>query len=280
MPGTMPYHLEKGPYFSILEDYCNSSATNVKKALRQLRRGDPIPEVAGLFNPNSLTAGPSASQVKRHMYEDWFGFGYNAATQKGVPPQPALNPPATRTTGYWTEYYGNVEGIVRETLVRTCEVILGLDHEQPIPPGRPPRHLRLEAFWKCGQPWWEGWVTWHLHPTPSNQRPRGQVTLILATPGTGDPVLSDPTKGRTSADFKVNPTNTRTSQGKERHHGMWVVTHEDHEMLPLLTTAPSEVGDWVYPTFTATFRGVGDVVVVQPSEADGGVLAEGRPFVP
>src|SRR5262245_13170624 len=112
MPGTMPYHLEKGPYFSILEDYCNASGTNVKRALKKRRDDIPIPEIGGLFNPQTLTAGPSPDDIKRHIYVDWFGFGYDATRKKGVPPQPTFSPPNHRSTGYWTGYYGDVEGIV------------------------------------------------------------------------------------------------------------------------------------------------------------------------
>ena len=34
MVGSMPYSLEKGPYFSVIEDFANSSALGMLDALR------------------------------------------------------------------------------------------------------------------------------------------------------------------------------------------------------------------------------------------------------
>ena len=36
-------------------------------------------------------------------------------------------------TGYWHNYYGDVETIWRRTLIRACEVVLGLEHRQDWP---------------------------------------------------------------------------------------------------------------------------------------------------
>ena len=172
MPG-MPYHLEKGPVLSVLEDVLRGPTAQVENILTRLRDPSvPLAEVGGL-DSTTLNAPPYPTTGDRvaHIEKDW--FGYVVGTQQQAPFNPLTNP----TTGFWENYWGDVAGIVRETLTRAVEVALGLDHDAE-PPGT--RHWPIELFWKCPNPWFEGWVTWRHEPS---QPASGQVTVILATPG-------------------------------------------------------------------------------------------------
>ena len=185
--------------------------------------------------------------------------------------------PKNRETGYWQDYHGDVEGIFRETLRRAIEVSLGIDHNKAIDPApdavNGTRHWPIEFFWKCGQPWWEGWVTWRR-----NADGTGQVTVVLATPTTNDDVLPDPTTGRKLPDFEIDPQST-LDNNEERNQGMWVVTHNKHAEYHVASSLPTESGKWPIFTLGSAYVGHGPIVVVQPSHPDGGPLAKGRKFV-
>src|SRR3954453_10638373 len=171
MPG-MPYHLEKGPVLSVLENMLDRSAAELEVLLDRLRDPTiPMAQVGGL-DSTTLDAPPSPTELDRvaHIERDWFGFA------PGTQAQPAFNLFSHRTTGLWESYYGDVVGIVRETMTRAVEVSLGLDHGAD-PPGS--RRWPIELFWKCPNPWFEGWVTWRHDPADVD---RGQVTVVLATP--------------------------------------------------------------------------------------------------
>ena len=48
----MPYHLEKGPIWSVLEDYANAGPERLIELLLKLRNGDPVATAGGLDSPN------------------------------------------------------------------------------------------------------------------------------------------------------------------------------------------------------------------------------------
>lgn len=274
MSGTMPFHLEKGPYLALLESFCNTDQARLTKALTKLRDPNvPIPEL-GPFDSTNLRGPLSPTVLKECMYRDWFGFTFDQQTGRWSSTQMQYDARWHPTTGFWYQYYGDVEKILRETFTRAAEVSLGLDHDAEAPAAGAPRHWPIEFFWKCGQPWWEGWVTWRREADG-----RGQVTVILATPSTGDPVLRDPTTGRHSADYALSPSGTRQPSSTERTQGMWVITHKNHEERVVLSTTPSGSGDWPLPTLGVAYHGVDGVVVVQPSFADGGTQLGGYPYV-
>jgi hypothetical protein len=280
MPGSMPFHLEKGPYLSVLESFCNDDRDRLVAALASLRDpSQPVPEIGRILeSPAIVTPQYPAPVLKTHLYGDWFGFTRDRSGAWSTS-QDAFHPVANRTTGYWGDYYGDVESIFRETLRRAAEVSLGIDHTAPVnaavPAANGTRHWPIEFFWKCGQPWWEGWVTWR-HDSGGG---RGQVTVVLATPSTPDDVLRNPTAGRHGPDYVEDPTSTRHN-GQERKQGMWVVTHTDHREHRLVSYAGTISGQWPAFTLGASYQGIGDVVVVQPAHSDGGPLAAGRTYVP
>lgn len=333
MPG-MPYHLEKGGWLSVLEDYLNGAPGRSETILGLLR--DPTIRVSdtGFLQSPSLNKDPDYETVTKrvgHLRRDWFGY----TGDEYVPdtPQVAFLDQVQRrldsedlgevefsgtfptdehdwegvleyltwiaphahglrnwpVTGFWVQYFGNVEEIVRQTLIRTIEVSLGLQHGEEVPAGGPRRVLPVELFWKCPQRWFEGWVTWRWDETHGT----GQVTTIFATPGSGKPVLQNPMDGR---DAVLDPSTLVTEPGtvpvgpgpssgpanpQQSPKGMWVVTHEHHlEMPDLPDHFGSASGEWAIPEFGPTYVGLCDVVCVEPSEKDGGVNPYGRVYEP
>ena len=174
------------------------------------------------------------------------------------------------STGFWRQYHGRVEQIVRRTFAEALKVALGLSED-----GAPTRRLRLEIFWKCGQPWMEGWVTWSLPPTAPAT---GQVTVIFATPGTGDNVLTRPgDAGYLQPDLDRVPAEHGEAprvdpEGRYPMRGMWLITHERHLLLPPVpSTLPTAVGAWIVPAIGPAYAGIGEVTVVAPRFVNGGM---------
>ena len=334
----MPYHLEKGPWLTVLEDYLNAEDGRSLDFLRQLRATRTqgrISDLDFIASPALNQAGEGRDDVQErarraHLEIDWFGgadsrLGFVEATLRRLPAEvvtlltdrgqvPDQAPttaaalsdfgaaviaavqdvPGARldrwpSTGFWFQYHGDVHGILRETLIRAIEVSLGLDNDEE-PSGPPERRMPIELFWKCPQRWVEGWVTWRWERANSI----GQVTVLLATPGVGKPILDNPTKGR---DARL-PTGSTLPGGEEAPgahlvgpgptpgqveqypKGMWVVSHTEHAQLPATPqSGPSGAGQWGPPTFGPSCVGVGDLVVVQPAESEGGVDPFGRAFV-
>lgn len=155
---VMPYLLEKGPAMTYLEEFLNGDLATVVASLDNLRFHG-----AGLFGVGGLFPGDPTLETR--LRTNWFGQVPAPAPLQGWMPQPPLDPNDPRPTGYWLGFYGDVERIFCETVIRAVEVSLGIDHGQPVPVSgkgapRPPRRWPIELFWKCSNPWYEGWVTW------------------------------------------------------------------------------------------------------------------------
>lgn len=325
MPG-MPYHLEKGPWLSILEDYLNADPRRLVDALdqfRECRSGRSLADLDFLRSP-SLEGDPDYPTLddrRGHLQNDWFGStdgrpsNFVEATLRRIDGLPEEQASALReegstgtaggltrfarsltslpdvrfdawpSTGFWFQYHGDVEGIVRESLIRAMEVAIGIDHDAAAP-SVPDRVLPIELFWKCPQRWFEGWVTWRWDPAHRT----GQVTLMLATPGSGKPVLENPELGRESfipstsrvdapGDSPTGPGPADSADALQAPKGMWVITHRQHAQLP---SPPDDramdEGNWLIPSFGPTYVGAGPVICVQPDERDGGVRPFGRPY--
>jgi hypothetical protein len=257
----MPYHTEKGAIFSIFEGFLNevnSSPLTAVMTLRALRDPERTLGTSRLFNDLTLIGNPPSGGVtwRDHFVADWTG-----------PSQP--------WTGYWIGYRGDVDAIVRLTFRRAIEAALGVDHEAEVP-DEPPRHWPIQILWHCGQPWFEGWVAWNER-SPDG----GDVTVLFATPGhLGGVVrrrLTAP-ENRRGRDYEEDPATFDSPVGGTRRHGLMVVSHRDHAR-----ESPSEVfqrsgqGAWTVPSIL-THVGEGDVMTVAPSEAEGGVRADGRQY--
>jgi hypothetical protein len=232
MPG-MPYSLEKSPLFTVIEDYV-SLRTRRLTLLRNLRDLRVPFWDTGVLNQPELMASfrvmfPAPAPYidpAAHVRDHWLGLAggtYNKTN--GHWTQPALA--ANNATGWWQNWSGPAETILRETLLRTLEVSMGIVHRAastpsvgvgataiPTPVGtvptpanpdltgvQPPhvspdpadtalmnRMWPIEILWVCGSPVMQGYVTWRTHGTGETA---GQVTMILSTPPTASGEMYD-----------------------------------------------------------------------------------------
>jgi hypothetical protein len=268
----MPYHFEKGPKFSVLEDFLNGDQTRAAQKLDALRRGDPLASL-GYLTADASQDNTSGVTLLEHVYKDWFGWTGPPWTTRPTFPQPP-NPP--KSTGYWTSYQGDVEKIVRLTFVRALEVSLGVPHSPPgtlVAPCVPTRHWPIDITWKCAQAWFEGWVWWRRIGATD-----GVVLVVLATPGSGTPVLKDISAGKPGFKNPVGDGVDPTGSGVTRGQGMWVISHERNDQSGPKKQVPSPAGDWPGYALMPVTRGLGAVITWALAEADGGVLPDGRSY--
>ncbi len=259
----MPYHVEKGAVFTIFESFLNDSTPMAVRVLRALRNPGYALQGSRFFSDTTLTGRPpiTGGTWAQHFTDDWLG---------------PSRYPNHDWTGYWIGYRGEVGEIVRLTLRRALEVALDVDHDAEAVPDTPERHWPIQILWHCGQPWFEGWVAW-----TDRSAGGGDVTVLWATPGHYGGVvrrrLTAPAT-RQGRDYAENPVTMDTMTGERRRRGLMVVSHENHvRENPSEGWRASLSGEWQVPTIV-THVGEGPVITVAPSEAEGGVLADGRPF--
>lgn len=265
--GGMPYHLEKGPYWSLGEAVMNSSKAERYRILEMQRQGLPLTDLAGPGYALTSTSlydaqqAPSPQAIAQHG-EDFMGGEYTTGKKWSK-----ASGPGDDKVGF-RNYHGDIEGILRITFIRAIEVSLGLKRDETLaeqPPARA-RFWPIEYVWKCPTAWVEGWVTWQRAPEGS-----GHVTVHLLTPSHDSPVLTKPEAGRNAV---------KEPKECDVANGMWVVTHRHNKMTMENRIDYSEFGNWNMPTFGPVYTGTGPIVTVAPSEADGGVLPWGRSYVP
>lgn len=291
----MPFYIEKGPQFSVIESFVLDDRERGITLLDTLRAGgtpaagalSAIAANIGLDSSDLDKGGQSADSRMGHLDRHWFERTRDKKTGKWSP-DPSTEYPAVDDKGrwnWWHAYAGDVYEIMRQTMITAAEVSLG------VAPGADARlHGRqdpwpIELFWHCGQNWFEGWVTWRRHGAA------GQVTVLLCTPTAGAPVRPSPLagaapKGEQGRAFAPPYSEKPQPQGKSR--GMVVVTHHHHEYVqdgPVHVMAQgSPQGQLLTPGLGGEsggydyWRGVGPVVRVMPSEPDGGVLPGGRSY--
>ena len=282
----MPFYLEKGPSFSVIESYVLDDRQRGVALLQALRRGGAgagtwlsvIAEQIGL-DSSSLAADPStAAQRVRHLNEHWFE---QKREQGAWVPDDQPDRPRTTASGdwnWWHGYAGDVYEIMRQTMISAGEVSLGIGpKDDPDADGRADP-WPIEIFWHCGQSWFEGWVTWRRNG------PSGQVTVLLATPSAGTPVRPSPLA---DAAPKADQRRARATPyaddavTKGRSRGMVVVTHRSHQLVTEDTQPAIAVAGrsgYLDKPHRRFWQGQGPVVKVMPSEPDGGVLPGGRPY--
>jgi hypothetical protein len=234
---NMPYHLEKGGLMAVFDDMsANASTKELCTCLDGLRNGLPIEQV-GPFGATALGTGSGwPVSVVEHLNRDWFGYVPGAsATDPDWIPDPA-NPP---DTGWWVNYRGNVEKIVRRTMVHALEVSLGVPSWDSPAGGShvaavATRRWPISYLVKCSQAFFEGWISWTNTP--------GAVTVVFATPADRGIVWADPPIDRSR--LRSGPLDPYLFQppGKPPawypveappltdNHGMVVVTHRDHDV--------------------------------------------------
>jgi hypothetical protein len=303
MSGGMPYHLEKGA-LRLLEQHVNCGREGMGRILRTLREADGTRDwVLGLLPDFEDQRGllplrhSTGREFLHHFTEHWLGK-VNASQPGGE----WSRRDGEGRIGYWTAYTGDVEQIVRKALVWALELALGL--ERGAPPetrdeaGEPDP---VELFWMCPVNWVEAWVV--RRPVGEPERGRGLVTLCFITPAhAGSDIAEGPVAHALTAattahahavpsiedDYEqldvpwpfadVMPDRPRV-KATDRQHATWVVTHREHRPVaapPAVddSTAPSAFGDWDAPRLNV-YEGVGEVVIVSPSMAAGGVTHDG-----
>jgi hypothetical protein len=260
----MPYNLEQGPYLAMLEDLINKNPVRCLNSLRDA--GQPVTDI--LRNPSIDIPGrnhphQTTAALADHIDKDWFG----------IKPGSQSDP----TSRYWPYWEGDAQGIVRETIVRAIEIALGLDHDDAAPEELP-RQWHVSLLTACGIRWFEGWVSWRRVGDGAGD---GHVTVFLLTPSHGKPAEpsllrpSDSSRQTPPGEpYQVNPTRAEGAQG------LWAVGalleyRRDPESGAAKWLPP---GEFPRPHLGPTYVGMGDIVVVAPPEAQGGVLADGRPY--
>jgi hypothetical protein len=251
--------------------------------------------VPALWQDPAFARGPqTGDQMRRRLVTEWFGY---QETAPGVWQQPQ---PPPRTTGYWIGYRGDVHRIVRRAVLWAIELSLGGDSNTTARPGAP---WPIEFFWKCPAPWFEAWVVSRCVPATTT----GLVTVVLVSPSHRGAVVSKTPIAHSAvatptgashpvpsfqADYEVvgspHPTGAPPpGPANRRDHAMWVVTHERHAIANGAgpgqaagrareenTAGPRPFTDWSIPQL-AVYEGSGNIVIVSPSLAAGGVKHDG-----
>jgi hypothetical protein len=283
----MPYHMHKGHTWQTIDRYLSTHDLDKRAhrkaalltALRDPRKYPRFTDVFDMIRPKSYVP-PNGRPEKidpvdalvAHMNKDWFGcVKANNGTGKWQP-QPPFGPD-NRTTGFWSNWYGDAEAIVREATARAIEVSFGLEHGADIPEkngavtdGSVLRNWPVEFWWLCGMRWFHASITWrHLHSRPRD----GVVTVTWITPGNGDAMYHDLDSEPQHPDdsFALDPI------GCETRFGSGIVGQPHNDTIAVKTWEGTPIGRW--PSPIAVTHSVAErarvLSVVSPSFLDGGV---------
>jgi hypothetical protein len=261
MPG-MPYNLEQGPYLGMLEDLINREPVRCLESLR-----DPNKRVTALLRdaPSRIEGGRyrDTAKLADHIDHDWFGLKPDSD--------------ATPTSRYWAYWRGDAEDIVRETIGRAIEVALGLQHDETAPDA-PGQRWPISVLTACGIRWFEGWISWRRVGAEPHS---GHVLVLLLTPTHGKP--AEPTLLRPTRSFPADPPGAPYAVNPDRANGdrgLWAIGAVREERIDPEGTSERWVspGEFPRPHLGPTYQAHGEVVVVAPSEAQGGVLPGGRRY--
>ncbi len=273
----MPYTLTKGPLLTLLENTLNptnQTETAIRNdALDALRGGTAITAIPWVSSaPVSAVPLPTQAPLSERLDSDWFGGGATPIAQ-GQP------------TGYWVGYQGDVEGVLREGIIRAMEVSMGINHAGDA--GAATRRWPVDIQWKCPNPWFEVWVTWRRHQADSTQ---GQVNMIIATPPDKyNRLATEPLHPPSVPGVPAVPTPLPEPTTADDRQGMWLITHEHHiqhtvdQLVDVAEQSPVGVlldaigalfglpkHQWAVPMPTTYWEDTGDVIVVAPPSYAGG----------
>jgi hypothetical protein len=272
----MPYQLEKGAIWSVVESAMAHDPQLLYTFIENLR--NPAFDIAtgAIARSKSLDdpkTNSTAASRGEHLNTDWFGMVKDKSGKWAKRPDTDFNKKTRPSTGYWINYWGDVESIVRETLLRAGEVALGLASGEIHTGGPFKRFWPVSLFLKCPTPWFEGWVTWRSWEVdPQTHARDGQVVVHFLIPGHyGSQVYLKPLEGR---DVAVNPTQCVDN------NGMWLITQTEHERVPdaTVTVDPGTSGKIHKPSPGPVIRDHGPLLICSPAEHDGGVRPDGRAF--
>jgi hypothetical protein len=282
MSEGMPYHMHKGHTWQTIDRYLSTKDLDKRAArkalvLGALRDTHTYPRFTDIFRliaPASYAPpGGGANPVDAlivHMNKDWFGLEQQGGTWG---PQKPYGPGNT-TTGFWRNWYGDAEAVVRETTARAIEVSLDIDHESDIPANDNgdvtndvvKRNWPVEFWWLCGMRWFHASLTWrHEH---GNAR-HGVVVVTWITPGNGDEMYHDldaPPKNDDGS-FKLDPIDASA------RFGSWIVGQPNNDTYAATSWEGTGIGKWPSPVGVtrSSAEGARVVTTVQPAFPDGGV---------
>ncbi|HEX5616083.1 MAG TPA: hypothetical protein VFZ83_13095 [Acidimicrobiia bacterium] len=156
MSDGMPYHFEKGPTWQVFDTFF-SGADRIKAKLFVLESLWTEPRFTGFVDSFAklpanlpLPTAPYGSGIItladliEHANAHWFGLptkiGGNPASSDGYD---EYDPTSSTATGFWKNWRGDAERVVRMAFIRAIEVSLGLRHPagayDPLtPPAQPP----------------------------------------------------------------------------------------------------------------------------------------------
>jgi hypothetical protein len=272
----MPYHLEKGPYLSVIESYVNDQASGVTRivaAIGFLRQTPPNFLATAPPVTSPAVAPPPPTQppfLPESIGRLWQGMR-QAANGTWTIRQPPYDATNNLQTGYWNVWYGDAERLIATTLLRALELQIGIMPNAPVPdPSAVTRHWLLNLLWKCPQPWFEGWISWRRSDaSPAD----GQVTALLCTPGNGAQVWGTPNQGG------AEKVDTSGANHINDRHGLWLVCQPTNTFKSVPSTGWSPSGTAGVPEFGAPVRSQGLPITIAPSEGNGGVKPNGRDYV-
>jgi hypothetical protein len=280
----MPYHMHKGHTWQTIDRYLSTHnldrrATRKAAVLAALRDQNNFPRFTDVFRviaPSSYSPPGGApnpvSALVTHMNEDWFGLPQTQPGQWG--PQEPFGPNNT-TTGFWRNWYGDAEAIVRATTARAIEVSLGVDHGADVPVNDAgeatndsvTRNWPIEFWWLCGVRWFYSSLTWrHEHGAQRH----GVVVVEWVTPGNGDMMFHDldsPPIHNQDGSFQLDPIDASA------RFGSWILGQPHNDTIPANSWLGTLIGDWPSPVSVTRSRpeAARTVSVVSPAFGDGGV---------
>lgn len=247
MPG-MPFHLEKGHALMALEDLVNAPQHREVLATvwEGLRSGTPLGDVFSGLTQHAGQLDDYGGQplvtaeggLGKFVSGAWFGQGKDA---------------------YWLDYEGDVDGIVRETLLFAME-LAGPDVDRTKPLPADPFARPIELFWHCGQRWFEAWITWESTTSP--------IRILFATPphAAGDVLAS-------VLDAPAGQVTSVTASTANADRDMVLVTEAEHTERRSLTLTFWPTGQFVVPlpTVGSAWDGGGTVGAFSIHAHSGGV---------
>jgi hypothetical protein len=283
----MPYTTEKHEALQVIEHYVNTDRMRALRALWRLLDGAPTTSLEPISSSNmNHPPYPTPADRVAHVNEDWWGMARDATGAWQV--QAAFDDQQNPTTGFWEYWYGDAEGVFRETLVRALSVSLGIAREDPKDTAtykgkdRPKSmhgrlHWPVTLLWKCPQPWYEGWIEFQRWGRGARE---GHVTVVLSTPAHGRKLYNSPIRppGSTQNDpYGAYQLDPRSPAGP---NGLWVVSQSVHRPWAGPASAPTSSGQWAPPPLGCYVESMGSVVCVAISVPDGGAAPAGIPYVP
>jgi hypothetical protein len=269
MGQAMPHHLEKGQLFSAIENLYNTpplpegefSGLNAARCLarkrimmiNEMEKRSSERAVVGSQFENSLKQSfglPTETDLPysplfanralydeaiEHIQNHWFSRKKKNSHGRELwsrSPLPVDEDPF-KALPEWTNYWGDVEGIIFHTLLTALYQSIGLTRR--IPATNHGLEYNPEYVWPieivhiCGPAWFEGWVSWSdTSRWGAWDQPVGHVQVVLITPNNAVHGGANPS---------IDPSLRRGYPAVSRR-GMAVVTYPEHVAYAQGTSFP------------------------------------------